>query len=326
VRCRVVRGGSLGERKGINLPGVPISAPALTAKDRADLAFGLAQGVDFVALSFVRRAADAQPARQVISASGQQVPLIAKIEKPEALDDLEAEIAAFDGVMVARGDLGVELAPEKVPLAQKSIIRAANRAGKPVITATQMLESMTQQPYPTRAEASDVANAILDGTDACMLSGETAVGRYPVEAVRTMDRIAREVEQHGVPAHAAPVRNGDLARAVCHAAVELAREARARAIVGFTRSGRTAQLVSQLRPSLPILAFAADDTVARRLTLWWGVVPFRTSLPPSADATVSQIDRELVQAGLLRHGDRIVVLGAALGERQTNLISLHHVR
>ena len=200
VQCVVVRGGTLRPHKGVNLPGVAIRAPALTEKDRKDLRFGLAQGVDMVALSFVRHPKDADAARRIMSQSGRNVPLLAKIERPEALAHLDGILRAFDGVMVARGDLGVELSPEKVPTAQKEIIACANRMGKPVITATQMLESMTRSPQPTRAEASDVANAVLDGTDAVMLSGETAVGEYPVQTVQAMDRIVREAETIAVAA------------------------------------------------------------------------------------------------------------------------------
>jgi pyruvate kinase len=255
VVTTVVHGGQLGEHKGINLPGVTVSSPALTEKDLTDLAFGVALGVDYVAISFVRSAHDVRLARAALKRLGAATPLIAKIEKPEALDDLAGVIEAADGVMVARGDLGVELSPERVPSAQKRIIRMANARGKVVITATQMLESMTTNPQPTRAEASDVFNAILDGTDAVMLSGETAIGHYPVETVRMMQRIAAQAEialpdwqRRDMPGRSS------LSRAIADAAVRLACDTRARALVVVTRSGYTARLISSLRPPMPIIA------------------------------------------------------------------------
>jgi pyruvate kinase len=326
VETEVVHGGPLGEHKGINLPGVAVSAPALTEKDHDDLRFGLEHGVDYVALSFVRRAADVTAARQAIRRLDGSVPLIAKLEKPEALRELDAILRVVDGVMVARGDLGVELPPEQVPLAQKLIIKKALTRGVPVITATQMLESMITNPRPTRAEASDVANAVLDGTDAVMLSGETAVGRFPVEAVQMMARITREVEREAAERHGV-IRHGRQthAHAIAHAAVELSEMARA--IVVFTRSGRTAQLVAAARPSVPIFAFTSEPAVARRLALWWGVLPLVTAIGNNTDAMIEHVERELRGRGLVDPGETVVIVGAApvLTPGRTNFIKLQTI-
>src|SRR5512139_1978521 len=261
VQCRVVRGGVLKSHKGINLPGARLSLPSLSAKDRQDLQFGIEQGVDYVALSFVRTAKDIEATRAFLRRNGAAIPVIAKIEKPEALDNLAGIIGASDGIMVARGDLGVEMSPEQVPLLQKLIIRSCNEAEKPVITATQMLESMIESPQPTRAEASDVANAILDGTDCVMLSGETAVGRYPVQAVAVMARIAEQAETSLNPLP--PDRHiGGMDESVAHAACRAAAEQHARAIVTFTQSGGTALLVSKHRPDADIIAPTPFERVA----------------------------------------------------------------
>jgi pyruvate kinase len=265
VVSEVVRGGDLHDHKGINLPGVHIVAPALTTKDRSDLRFGLAHGVDVVALSFVRGPADAGKVRDVMARAGRRAPVIAKIEKPQALDALDGVLRAFDGAMVARGDLGVELAPELVPAAQKRIIARANELGRVVITATQMLESMTTQDRPTRAEASDVANAVLDGTDAVMLSGETAVGVHPIEVVRAMDRIVRAAEAIPRRDSRAPAAPRDRSAAVCAAAAGLAEEIGADAIAAYTRSGRTARVLSQQRAPVPVFAFCEGEEAAREL-------------------------------------------------------------
>ena len=327
VICVVVRGGLLGEHKGMNLPGVSLNIPALTEKDRNDLCFGLAQGVDMVALSFVRRPQDAQPARQIMREAGRKVPLLAKIEKPEALKHLDPILRAFDGVMVARGDLGVELSPEKVPAAQKRIINRANVLGKPVITATQMLESMTHSTRPTRAEASDVANAVLDGTDAVMLSGETAIGEYPVEVVQAMDRIIREAETLVVPALPAAERRRTPGHAVCHAAVTLAADIGAEALAAFTRSGRTAQILSKLRPGVPIFALCERVSTARRLALWRGVIPLLVEQSRRGDDVTVRIAQELQARALVPEGGDVVVVGAAPGGRagRTNFIRLLHL-
>ena len=327
VECIVVRGGTLLPRKGVNLPGVAVRAPALTEKDRKDLRFGLAQGVDMVALSFVRHSKDADVARRIMSQSGRNVPLLAKIERPEALDRLDGILRAFDGVMVARGDLGVELSPEKVPTAQKEIIARANRLGKPVITATQMLESMTHSPQPTRAEASDVANAVLDGTDAVMLSGETAVGEYPVETVQAMDRIVREAETIAVrPDQPLVEGRSTQSHAVCHAAATLAREVGAGAIAAFTRSGRTAQILSKLRPAVAIVALCERPATARQLALWRGVMPL-VAKSARGDDLVESIARELRAQGVMREGGNVVVVGATPGgpAGRTSFIRLLHL-
>ncbi|MCH7579029.1 MAG: pyruvate kinase [Chloroflexi bacterium] len=326
VECVVVRGGTLRPRKGVNLPGVAVRAPALTEKDRTDLRFGLAQGVDMVALSFVRHPKDADAARRVMSQSGRNVPLLAKIERPEALDHLDGILRAFDGVMVARGDLGVELSPEKVPTAQKEIIARANRLGKPVITATQMLESMTHSPQPTRAEASDVANAVLDGTDAVMLSGETAVGEFPVQTVQAMDRIVREAETIAVADQPIVEGRTTQSHAVCHAAATLAREVGAGAIAAFTRSGRTAQILSKLRPAIPIIALCERPATANQLALWRGIMPLVVK-SARGDDLVESVARELRAQGVMQEGGIVVVVGAAPGgpAGRTNFIRLLHL-
>lgn len=323
VRCSVFRGGTLRSNAGLNLPGVNISTPAFTTKDQEDLRFGLELGVDLVALSFVRKARDVQAVRRLMVQSKMSVPVIAKIEKPEALDDLDGILRAFDGVMVARGDLGVELTPEKVPVAQKHIIERANWVGKPVITATEMLESMTRSRRPTRAEASDVANAVLDGTDAVMLSGETAVGEYPVETVRAMDRIVKEAETVQPKPSAGPGQRMTQAQAVCHAAVTLAIETNADALVAFTRSGKTARTLSNLRPGVPIVALCETASMARQLALWRGVVPIVAGRA-NRDEDVTALVAEQLAIRPLSVGTRMVVVGSARGQppRGTNFVRL----
>jgi pyruvate kinase len=316
VEARVIEGGVLHSRKGVNLPGVNLKTPALTEIDEAHLRIGLEAGVDFVALSFVRRPQDAESARRVMRQVGRSVPLIAKIEKREAVARIDAILRAFDGVMVARGDLGVEMAPERVPTIQKQIIDRANAVSKPVITATQMLESMTHSPRPTRAEASDVANAVTDGSDAVMLSGETAIGEYPLEAVRMMDRIAREAEQRIAPRLHLDGLRRSTPLAFCTAAVHLAEEIGAAGLAALTRSGHTAQTLSSLRPSMPILALCEDDASARRLCLWHGVVPLVMGSAPALEEAWQTMRREVSATGLVPAGSRIVLLGAAPGSRR----------
>ena len=311
VTCRVVVGGVLRKRKGISLPGVPLSLPALTEKDHDDLAFGLARGVDYVALSFVRRASDIEELRALMSAQGVQVPIIAKIEKGEAIAAFDDILAVSDGVMVARGDLGVEMPAEEVPIYQKMIICKANAVGKPVITATQMLQSMMDNPRPTRAEASDVANAILDGTDAVMLSGETAVGRYPVEAVRTMARIALTTEQNFPyeewmrKALTEPVTS--VTEAISLATCEIACELGAQAIIASTSSGATARAVARHRPTTPIIAITPNEAVQRRLALVWGVHPLLVPRFASTDEMITTAMESAQEAGLVKTGDRLVI-------------------
>ena len=310
ARCRVIVGGTVLAHKGVNLPGVSLPIPSLTEKDIADLGFALEQGVDFVAMSFVRSAADVRALRALVDAAGSTARVIAKIEKPEAVADLDAILLAADAVMVARGDLGVEIGPAEVPLVQKRIIATALRAGKPVITATQMLETMISSPEPTRAEASDVANAILDGTSAVMLSGETAVGAYAVEAVAFMDRMARAVEpslayrpQHGVAGVERSI--GD---AMCIAACDLAEALHASALVVPTFSGRTASQIACLRPHLPIFAFTHQHHALHQMALEWGVVPLW--IPPCD--TVDELWRCGLDAArasdLVVPGDRVVLI------------------
>ncbi len=332
VRTEVVEGGILGEHKGINLPGVALRAEALTAKDRDDLAFGLAHGVDFVALSFVRTPADVELCRSEMERAGRVVPVIAKIEKPEAIARLDAVIGAADGVMVARGDLGVEIAPERVPLVQKEICRKANAAGKPVIVATQMLGSMIEHPRPTRAEASDVANAIWDGADAVMLSGETASGRYPLGAVQMMDRIVLEAEtalprEAGSRAEARADAEARVEEVTAEAACGAASDARAVAICCFTLRGETARLLAEFRPRVPIVAFSPDQAIRRRLALYWGVVPKVMDPVENADLMAEVVSGRLLADGLARPGDRVVLVhGSPLGvPGRTNSIRLHEV-
>lgn len=324
VSCRVIHGGMLKEHKGINLPGVAVSAPALTEKDIRDVTFALDAGVDYFALSFVRSAEDVRRTKQLIADSGFNTPVLAKIEKPEAIDHLDAIIEAADAIMVARGDLGVELASERVPVCQKNIIRKAMEAGKPVITATQMLESMIVHPVPTRAEVSDVANAIFDGTGAVMLSGETAVGAHPIEAVRTMVRIAREAESSPFARyniiHEACDRD-QVTHAVAQSAVGLCHEIRASGIAVFTMSGRTADLVAKQRPEHPIFAFTPSPDCFNRLSLSWGVIPVWIPRKDDTNDMLSHASNTLLEAGAVRPGDRIVVVtGQASMTGTTNMI------
>ncbi len=314
----VVHGGDLKPQKGINLPGTNVSQPALTPKDLSDLAFGIGLGVDMVALSFVRSPQDVIDAKARIRGLGGNQPLIAKIEKPQAVQNLEAIVRESDGLMVARGDLGVELSADQVPIIQKRLIRLANQHGKPVITATQMLESMIQHPRPTRAEASDIANAILDGTDAVMLSGETAVGAWPVGAVETMARIARTIEgdaswRLAMAASTAGIDAGDghdEAFAVGRAAAALATDLGAKAIAVVTNSGGTARRISQQRPGVPILAFADRAEVAASLSLCHGVEPFCVELATTTDALVRQVADGTRDHGHATEGDLIIIVGS----------------
>lgn len=332
VDCSVVTGGLVTSHKGLNLPGTAVSAPTLTEKDREDLRFGVAQQVDYVALSFVRGAADIAAARQLIAAQGGEIPLIAKIERPEAIEQLEGILDEADGVMIARGDLGVEMGPEIVPILQKRIILAANRRRKLVITATQMLESMTEHPRPTRAEASDVANAVFDGTDAVMLSAETAAGRYPVEAVRVMDRIVRAAEEGAEPgvvraAEPAPHVSDSFPEAMCAAARSAVATTKADAVVVFSESGATARLMSKQRPAAPIVAVTPSELIRRRMALYWGVVPLTMPRIEQTDERVEEIERRLKEEGLAKSGQRIVILsGTIIGRRGgTNVMKLHEV-
>jgi len=331
VECRVITGGRITSNKGINLPGTRISAPTLTDKDREDLRFGVAQGVEYVALSFVRGPDDVIAAKQVIAECGGDMPVIAKIERPEAIASLGAILNQADGVMIARGDLGVEMGPEAVPVLQKRIIAEANRCRCLVITATQMLDSMTQHPHPTRAEASDVANAVFDGTDAVMLSSETAIGHHPVEAVRVMDRIIRAAEEATEPGF---VRRADLGHgevsfpeAICTAASSAASAIAASAIVAFSELGTTTRLLSKQRPAAPIIAFTPFEPVRQRMALYWGVIPHTMVQITTTDERVREAERRLKAEGLAKTGQRIVIIsGTRIGEPGgTNLMKLHLV-
>ena len=328
VECTVIHGGLLKPHKGMNLPGVALSTPALTEKDRADLAFGIGRGVDYVALSFVRRAVDVQEARALVATLGGTAAVIAKIEKPEAIADLAAIIAAADGVMVARGDLGVELSTEEVPTLQKRIIAAANGAAKVVITATQMLESMVTSPRPTRAEASDVANAIVDGTDAVMLSAETAAGRFPVESVETMARIAVYTEEHLAiePPDKIVGRGSAAALALARVARAVAEELACRLIVAFTESGMTAELASTFQPHTPIVAVTPRPETVRRLALWWGVLPLLLQEVETTDEMIVHGEALLKARGLAVSGDTILMLaGQSHTAGATNMLRVHTV-
>ncbi|MBI4467201.1 MAG: pyruvate kinase [Acidobacteria bacterium] len=328
VTCRVVNGGELGERKGVNLPGVKLSISSLTPRDRAHLKFALEHGANYIAQSFVRSAEDVRELKGLVKRAGYNTPVLAKIEKPEALEQLEEILSVADGVMVARGDLGVEMSPEKVPVAQKRIIALANERGLPVITATQMLESMIHNPRPTRAEASDVANAIFDGTDAVMLSGETASGAYPCEAVAMMAKIVNEAES---VAPRLPRRRREqvptIAEAVAETVGHAADQLRLKAIAVFTESGSSARLVSKARPSPPIVAFSPNQEVRRRMALLWGVLPRRIQRVRAVDALTREAERRLRQEKLVEKGDVIsVVAGTPLGIKgTTNMLKFHVV-
>ncbi len=333
VDAKVLVGGTLSSHKGINLPGVRLRIAGFTEKDEADLAFGISQGVDAVAISFVRSAEDVKTVRAAMERLSGDKPmplLIAKLEKPEAMDQLEAILDVVDGVMVARGDLGVELPPERVPPLQKHIIRAANARAKLVITATQMLESMIQNPLPTRAEASDVANAIFDGTDAVMLSAETASGEYPAEAVAMMVRIVREAETHFMEwgsrqDRRASLGEGDIA-SMARAANELVRDPDVTAVSVFTMQGRSAWIVSKARPGKRILAFTPELTTYRQLAFLWGVQPHLVKYAKSLDEMLSDVDAALLNSGI-RSGQQVVLIcGYPVGAmRAPNMALLHTV-
>jgi pyruvate kinase len=330
VRTRIEDGGPLGEHKGINLPGVAVSAPAITEKDRQDMAFGLQElEVDYMALSFVRSADEVRAAQELSRGLRRTVPLVVKLEKGEAIDDLEAILQVADAVMVARGDLGVELAPEQVPMLQKQIIHHANRRGIPVITATQMLESMTVDETPTRAEATDVANAVWDGTSAVMLSGETAVGRHPALVLEMMDRIVRAAESsevlHPPNEHFRDAPRAGSASAVTHAARVLAEDVGASAIVCITRSGLTAEMLSRGRARVPIFAFSPDPEVARRLALWWGIAPVQQPLADDLVSNVAAMEAYLLERCSVVDGETVVIAGAYPFEPgvHTNFVKFH---
>jgi len=314
LHCRVVVGGVLSNHKGVNFPGVYLSIKALTSKDRKDLIFGLGQGVDWIALSFVRNPQDVLEIKELISNSGKQVPVIAKIEKHEAVEQMEAVLSMCDGVMVARGDLGVELPAEEVPVLQKRLIATANQLGIPVITATQMLDSMVNSPRPTRAEVSDVANAIVDGTDAVMLSNETAVGKYPIEAVETMARIAARIDQERSihTAHNTYSMGQLIPNAISQAVSQIAAQLDAATILTLTKTGATARNVSKFRPRIPILAVTPQVDVARQLQLVWGVKPLLALDLPSVSQTIQAALNVAQEKSLLAEGDLVVITAGTL--------------
>ena len=325
VEAEVLIGGAVGEHKGVNLPDSTVSTDSLTPKDRDDLAFGAELGVDFVALSFVRRKDDVVACKALLAELGRETPVVAKIEDPQGIANLEDILQVSDAVMVARGDLGVEVSAERVPLLQKQIIRRANEIGIPTITATQMLESMVEHPVPTRAEASDIANAVIDGSDALMLSAETAIGAYPVEAVETMARIASAAEQIEGTNQVREI--DDQAHFMAEAARSLASNLDASALLCFTRSGRSAQILSRQRPHVPIFALSPDPAVCRSLSLWYGVWPIPGHPVEDFEAMVRTGLAELRASGAASPGDRVVVFGASpyLAGGVANLINVRTV-
>ncbi|MCV7316736.1 pyruvate kinase [Mycolicibacillus parakoreensis] len=327
VVCRVTDGGPVSDHKGISLPGVNVSAPALSEKDVEDLEFALNLGVDMVALSFVRSPSDVELVHAVMDRVGRRVPVIAKLEKPEAIEDLEAVVLAFDAVMVARGDLGVEMPLEEVPLVQKRAIQTARENARPVIVATQMLESMIENVRPTRAEASDVANAVLDGTDAVMLSGETAVGKHALAAVRTMSSILRAVEEDStaVPplAHLPRTKRG----VICYAARDIGERLNAKALVAFTQSGDTVRRLARLHSPLPLLAFTSLPEIRSQLAMTWGTETFIVPERRSTDDMIREVDKAMLELGRYQRGDLIIVVaGAPPGTvGSTNMIHVHRI-
>jgi len=331
VTCVVIEGGMVSDHKGLNLPGVAVSVPALSDKDVADLRWGLRIGADMVALSFVRSAEDIKDVHQIMGQEGRFVPVLAKVEKPQAVDNIEGIVNAFDGVMVARGDLGVEMPLEQVPLVQKHAIKLCRRNAKPVIVATQMLESMINASRPTRAEASDVANAVLDGADAVMLSGETSVGKYPTETVRTMARIICAAEEDLIETGLPPLTEHNKPRtqggAVARAAAEIGDFLDAKYLVAFTQSGDTARRLSRYRSPIPVLAFTYEPAVRSQLSLSWGVETFMGPLVATTDEMVAQVDAALLDIGRCEPGDIVVITaGSPPGlAGSTNLVRVHHV-
>lgn len=326
VVCTVTEGGPVSNNKGLSVPGMAVSVPALSEKDIEDLEFALRLGVDFIALSFVRSPSDVELVHAVMDRVGRRVPVVAKLEKPEAVDNLEAIVRAFDAIMVARGDLGVELPLEEVPLVQKHAIEIARENAKPVIVATQMLESMIENSRPTRAEASDVANAVLDGADAVMLSGETSVGAFPLEAVRTMARIVSRVEQDSTGApldHLPRTKRG----VISYAARDIGERLDARALIAFTSSGDTVRRLARLHSRLPLLAFVTKPELRSRLALSWGTETFIVGEADSTDSMIRQVDHALLELGRCQRGDLVIIVaGAPPGTvGSTNLIHVHRI-
>jgi pyruvate kinase len=328
IRCRVVEGGLVADHKGVNLPGVHISAPAVTAKDVVDLRFALDVGADLVALSFVRGPSDIDPVRAIMNDVGRSVPVLAKLEKPEAVQFLDVVVTAFDGLLVARGDLGVELPLQQVPLVQKRSIQVAREQSKPVVVATQMLESMIKHPRPTRAEVSDVANAVLDGADALMLSAETSIGSWPVAAVTTMADVIVATEE-GLAADIPPLRGRATGRedAIAQAAVAIGSATTASALVAFTQTGTTARRLAARRPPMPLIAFTPDPSVQRQLALSWGVEAFIAPSVMTTDEMIRAVDEAMRRLPGVESGDTVVVVaGTPPGEPgSTNSVRVHEV-
>ncbi|NGQ94862.1 pyruvate kinase [Brevibacillus sp. SYP-B805] len=329
IRCRIKNGGTLKSKKGVNVPGVKIKLPGITEKDAQDIEFGIEQGVDFIAASFVRKASDILEIREILERHSAKIDIIAKIENQEGVDNVDEILAVADGLMVARGDLGVEIPAEEVPLVQKKLIKKCNELGKPVITATQMLDSMQRNPRPTRAEASDVANAIFDGTDAIMLSGETAAGKYPVESVETMNRIAlraeRELNYREIFRGHALAKQVTITDAISQAVANAALDLEAAAVLTPTESGHTARMVSKYRPKAPIVAVTPHEGVARRLTIVNGVYPLVSAVAHTTDEMLALSVSEALKSGIVRHGD-LVIITAGVPVRETgttNLMKIH---
>jgi len=326
LKTRITEGGILRDRKGVNFPGIKLSVKSFTEKDEKDLSFGIQMGIDYVAISFVREAGDIRKVKEWLKERNQDIPIIAKIEKQEALYNIDEILSEVEGIMIARGDLGVEIPPEEVPLIQKGLIDKANKKGKIVITATQMLESMTEHLRPTRAEATDVANAVLDGTDALMLSAETASGKYPVETVRMMERIIRHTE-YMAAGESSYVRGKTFAEATADAACRAAEDMNAKVLVAFTQSGFTAGLLSKFRPMVPIIAFTPGEKIRNRACLYWGVTAKIMQLPATTDEMVSGVERSLVREGIVKKGDSIVITSSSPLSTQgkTNFMKLHRI-
>ncbi|EKX63417.1 pyruvate kinase [Streptomyces ipomoeae] len=331
VHTKVVEGGVISDHKGLNLPGVAVSVPALSDKDEEDLRWALRTGFDVIALSFVRSGRDIEDVHRIMNEEGRRLPVIAKVEKPQAVEAIDDIVAAFDGIMVARGDLGVEMPLEQVPMVQKRAIKLAKRNAKPVIVATQMLDSMIDNSRPTRAEASDVANAVLDGTDAVMLSGETSVGKYPVETVRTMARIVEAAEEDMLSKGLPPLTERNKPRtqggAVARAAAEIGDFLGAKFLVAFSQSGDTARRLSRYRSPIPLLAFTPDPATRSQLSLTWGVETFLGPRVDSTDAMVDQVDELLLKYGRCKKGDVVVITaGSPPGVAgSTNMVRVHHI-
>jgi pyruvate kinase len=327
LKTRIIEGGTLRDRKGVNFPGIKLSVKSFTGKDEKDLLFGMQIGVDYIAISFVREVGDVKKVKERLKEKNRDIPVIAKIEKPEALCNIDEILSEAEGIMIARGDLGVEIPPEEVPMIQKGLIDKANKMGKIVITATQMLESMTGRLRPTRAETTDVANAVLDGTDALMLSAETASGKYPVETLRMMDRIIRYTESMA-SGESFYIRGKSFAEATADAASRAAEDMNAKVLVAFTQSGFTARLLSKFRPGVPVIAFTPDDKIRNRACLYWGVTPKVMKLPATTDDMISTVERLLVRDGIVKKGDSIVITSSSplSTHGKTNFMKLHKIR